>query len=62
MTGCSAVGCTNRSEQGLALKVFPKDPRRRALWAAKVKRLNWTPTDGSYLCEVRFMRNICLKM
>lgn len=52
MTGCSAVNCTNRSEQGFVLKVFPKDPNRRALWASKVKRQNWTPTNSSYLCEV----------
>lgn len=52
MTGCAAVNCSNRSEQGYIMKVFPTDPKRKALWAAKVKRLNWKPTSSSYLCEV----------
>ncbi|CAL1291414.1 unnamed protein product, partial [Larinioides sclopetarius] len=38
MPGCFALGCINRNEKGYCLKVFPKDPKRRALWAAKVKR------------------------
>ncbi|CAL1293854.1 unnamed protein product [Larinioides sclopetarius] len=54
MPGSSAFGYTNRTEKGYCLKVFPKDPKRRALWAAKVKRLNWVPTDNSFLCEVHF--------
>lgn len=54
MVGCSAYGCTNRSEKGFLMKKFPKDPVRRSLWAAKVKRENWKPTDTSVLCEVHF--------
>ncbi|XP_023209447.1 THAP domain-containing protein 1-like [Centruroides sculpturatus] len=54
MTGCAAFGCTNRSEKGFLMKVFPKDPARRKLWEIKVKRENWKATDSSYLCEVHF--------
>ncbi|KAJ8912810.1 hypothetical protein NQ315_014393, partial [Exocentrus adspersus] len=36
MVGCSAVGCSNRSEQGYTLKVFPNNPQRRKEWAAKM--------------------------
>ena len=60
MTGCSAFNCTNRSEQNYKLKIFPKDPERRKIWASKVKRANWEPTRGSYLCEVRIFKLILL--
>lgn len=52
MGGCSAVGCRNRREHGYIMKVFPRDPKRRKEWAAKVNRPNWKPTDNSHLCEV----------
>lgn len=52
MPGCCAFGCSNRSENGFILKVFPKDKVKRALWASKVKRDKWKPTNNSYLCEV----------
>ncbi|CAI6358976.1 unnamed protein product [Macrosiphum euphorbiae] len=54
MPGCCAYGCSNRSENGFILKVFPKDKVRRALWASKVKRDKWKPTNNSYLCESHF--------
>ncbi|XP_071454646.1 uncharacterized protein [Hetaerina americana] len=57
MPGCSAYGCSNRTEDGVCLKVFPRDPVRRAKWAAMVNRKNWTPKDTSYLCEEHFEEN-----
>ena len=36
------------------MKVFPRDPKRRAEWAANVGRKNWSPTNSSFLCEVSF--------
>lgn len=54
MVGCAAYGCTNRSEKGFIVKKFPKDPARRKIWAAKVKRDSWFPTNASVLCEVHF--------
>ncbi|KAG8186185.1 hypothetical protein JTE90_012009 [Oedothorax gibbosus] len=54
MTGCSAIGCTNRTEHGFSLKRFPSDPHRRKLWALKVKRKNWVPSINSYICEEHF--------
>lgn len=38
MVGCVAYGCTNRSEKGFHMKKFPKDPVRRKIWTAHVKR------------------------
>jgi len=52
MPCCVAVNCSNRSEKGFKLYCFPRNPQRRAVWAAKVKRDNWKPTNSSYLCEV----------
>lgn len=54
MVGCAAYGCTNRSEKGYLMKKSPKDPVRRKIWTAKVKREGWKPTDASVLCEVHF--------
>lgn len=56
MVGCSAYGCSNRSEKGFSLKCFPTNPTRRAIWIAAVNRENWTPSQHSRLCEV------CLKI
>lgn len=33
---------------------FPKDNRRRTLWAHRVRRQNWKPTDTSFLCSKHF--------
>ena len=40
--------------EGFIMKVFPRDPKRRAEWAANVGRKNWSPTNSSVLCEVSF--------
>lgn len=55
MTGCSVIGCKNRSERGFLMKKFPSDPKRRAVWIALVKgnRENWEPKQSSCVCEVR---------
>ncbi|XP_067144003.1 THAP domain-containing protein 2-like [Centruroides vittatus] len=54
MPHCVAFGCINSSEKGKIMKVFPRDPERRKLWAEKVNRDNWQPTNNSYLCEDHF--------
>ncbi|KAK9707955.1 THAP domain [Popillia japonica] len=55
MVGCAAYGCTNRSEKGFLMKKFPKDSVRRKIWAGKVKRDGWKPTNASVLCEAHFL-------
>jgi len=35
------------------MRVFPRDAKRRAEWIKNVNRKNWTPTNQSYLCEVK---------
>lgn len=52
MPSCCAYGCSNRSENGFTLKVFPKDKQHRSVWAVQVNRDKWKPTNNSYLCEV----------
>uniref|UniRef100_A0A8C4R2C5 THAP domain-containing protein 1 n=1 Tax=Eptatretus burgeri TaxID=7764 RepID=A0A8C4R2C5_EPTBU len=54
MTGCCAIGCTNRSERGFKMYRFPADPGRKKIWENKVRRLRWTPTSGSFLCQKHF--------
>ena len=36
---------------------FPRDPDLRKKWAAKVKRVEWFPTDNSALCAEHFESN-----
>jgi len=52
MGGCAAPFCNNSSSKGYKMKVFPRNPDRRALWIKNVGRINWTPTNNSFLCEV----------
>ena len=52
MTGCTAPGCTNSDQKGFIMKIFPRDPIRRAQWAKNVDRKGWIPTARSFLCEV----------
>ncbi|XP_056131359.1 uncharacterized protein LOC130108456 isoform X3 [Lampris incognitus] len=42
MVGCTAFGCTNRSEKGVRMYGFPKDMDRRKKWLAMVSRSNLT--------------------
>jgi len=52
MTGCTAPDCTNSDKKGFIMKIFPRDPVRRAQWAANIDRKDWISTDRSFLCEV----------
>lgn len=57
MVQCSAPGCNNSSTKGFLLKRFPRDPERRAKWATNIEKINWEPTNNSYVCEVHFDDN-----
>lgn len=52
MTDCTAPDCTNSDKKGFVMKIFPRDPVRRAQWARNTGRKGWTPTARSFLCEV----------
>lgn len=56
MTGCSVLGCRNRSEHGYIMKKFPSDVKRRAEWAKRVRgnRKNWVPSKSASICEAHF--------
>ncbi|GAB1866378.1 THAP domain-containing protein 4 [Camponotus japonicus] len=58
MTGCCVPQCFNSSQKGFIMKRFPKNPTRKALWATCVSRLNWTPSDNAYICEIHFPDNM----
>ncbi|KYQ53487.1 hypothetical protein ALC60_00013 [Trachymyrmex zeteki] len=49
MPGCCAKNCKNRSEHGFRMFLFPRDKKRRYLWAEKCGK---NPTQNSRLCEV----------
>jgi len=40
MSSCCAYGCSNRSENGFSLNVFPKDKQCRPVWAVEKKEKN----------------------
>ncbi|KAF2893260.1 hypothetical protein ILUMI_12916 [Ignelater luminosus] len=54
MTGCTAANCTNHSRQGFRLFIFPRDPKRRAIWIQNCNRENWVPPKNARLCERHF--------
>ncbi|KYM93411.1 hypothetical protein ALC62_15989 [Cyphomyrmex costatus] len=41
MTGCSAPDCNNSAKKGYIMKVFPRNPEKRAKWAVNVGRLKF---------------------
>ncbi|XP_023220308.1 cation-independent mannose-6-phosphate receptor-like [Centruroides sculpturatus] len=41
VTGCFAFGCTNRSEKGFLMKVFPKDPARGSCQEDEESNKRW---------------------
>uniref|UniRef100_UPI00358FE84F zinc finger protein 570-like isoform X1 n=1 Tax=Myxine glutinosa TaxID=7769 RepID=UPI00358FE84F len=57
MTGCSACGCTNRTEKGFKMYRFPSDAKRRKIWENRVSRVGWKVTSSSVLCQVHFEEN-----
>ena len=54
MPQCAAFGCFTRSEGTLSTFIFPKHPKERAVWIAKVKRDKWKPGKCSRLCSKHF--------
>ncbi|XP_030015473.1 uncharacterized protein LOC115436698 [Sphaeramia orbicularis] len=57
VTTCVAVGCNNRQDKnaGKSFYRFPKDPERRGLWTAAVKREGWQPSSTSRVCSDHFI-------
>ena len=61
MVGCAVPFCNNSGDKGYVMKIFPKNTKRRALWATNVGERcwgngvkNWTPpTSNSRICEVK---------
>ncbi|KAL5246277.1 hypothetical protein ACI65C_013685 [Semiaphis heraclei] len=51
MPCCVAIGCSNSDKKGYLMKHFPRDPIRKKLWMAKIKRDKWTPSQHSCICE-----------
>ncbi|XP_051949129.1 peroxynitrite isomerase THAP4-like [Xyrauchen texanus] len=54
---CCAVGCHNnrRKNKDIRLYSIPKEPKRRLIWLAAIRRAHWTPTKHSVLCNEHFI-------
>lgn len=53
---CVAYGCSNSTENGSSLFLFPKDKHYCTIWTKEVQKLraDFTPTDKSCLCNEHF--------
>ncbi|XP_011143209.1 uncharacterized protein LOC105185417 isoform X2 [Harpegnathos saltator] len=51
MPACSARNCKNRSEHGFRMFLFPRDEKRKTVWAEKCDK---NPTLNARLCEYHF--------
>ncbi|XP_046402051.1 uncharacterized protein LOC124168014 isoform X2 [Ischnura elegans] len=54
MVGCSAINCSNRSDQGFKTFRIPRDPVRRQAWINFIGREGWIPGSGASICEAHF--------
>jgi len=53
---CVAYGCSNSTENGSSLFLFPKDKHYCKIWTKEVQKLraDFTPKDKSCLCNEHF--------
>ena len=56
-TLCVAWGCTNRAKaaSGISFHRFPfKNPELLQKWIQAIRRENWAPKQGSFICGSHF--------
>ena len=56
-TSCVAWGCTNRAKagSGISFHRFPfKNPELLQKWIQAIRRENWAPKQGSFICGSHF--------
>ena len=67
---CCVIGCTNRAKPGskLSFYLIPTviknqgaeterlSKKRREAWISSIRRKNWTPSGGSRVCSVHFIK------
>ncbi|CAH1975710.1 unnamed protein product [Acanthoscelides obtectus] len=53
---CSAVNCCNRRRKDVKMKFhrIPTDPNMRKLWLIAIRRVNFTPSTSTVICEKHF--------
>lgn len=57
MVSCAACCQTKNAktrEIGVSFHRFPKDPERRKIWTAFVKKKDWEPSTSAFLCSLHF--------
>ena len=54
MPGCSVPHCHRRADKGYRLFVFPKNRKRRQLWAQLCKRDEQSLPKHARICDVNF--------
>ena len=61
MVHCAAINCTNssskRSDNTFSFFKLPKDPNRRKVWIAKLKRANSPKDENLHVCHEHFEEN-----
>ncbi|XP_062591606.1 THAP domain-containing protein 10-like [Saccostrea cucullata] len=54
MVQCVAFNCNIRSQKGVSMFLFPKDPKFRQIWIRNLRRDRFTVTEFSKLCSKHF--------
>lgn len=54
MVQCVAFNCNIRSQKGVSMYLFPKDPKFRRIWIRNLRRDGFKVTDYSKLCAKHF--------
>uniref|UniRef100_K1Q751 THAP domain-containing protein 4 n=1 Tax=Magallana gigas TaxID=29159 RepID=K1Q751_MAGGI len=54
MPQCAAFNCNIRSQKGVAMYLFPKDPKFRRIWVHNLRRDGFVATKTSRLCARHF--------
>lgn len=54
MVQCVAFNCNIRSQKGVSMYLFTKDPKFRRIWTRNLRREGFKVTDYSKLCAKHF--------
>ena len=54
MVQCVAFNCNIRSQRGVSMYLFPKDPKFRKIWVRNLRRDGFKVTEFSKVCANHF--------
>lgn len=54
MPQCAAFNCNVRSQKGVKMYLFPRDPKFRKIWMKNIRRDGFVATNTTRLCAKHF--------